>query len=166
MKYLIIALLFLSNQIFAQKNQPRFEPLKNFTCTTFVYNLTLGEMKMRDLCFTVIKGEYTNLNDFSNNKKKEDEFWRFKISIKDNKTQSIQTYEAAFFIYENGTEITQYHPIVGNDELKAVIYNKSNNSWQILLNQNDEYKILSSYTGYHYTNAFGIREKKKNSISY
>ena len=34
-----------------------------------------------------------------------------------------------------------------------------------LLFQNDEYKILSPYTGYHYTNYFGIKPKKSTSSS-
>ena len=145
----------------------KLTPIKEFTCTTFVYNLSLDEMKMRDICLEVTRGEYINMNEYSSIKKKENEHWRFKIEIKDNQTLSKKIYEAAFYIYENySKDIIQYHPVVDNDEFKAVIFDKSRNSWQILLFQNDEYKILSSYMGYSYTNAFGIKEKKKSSISY
>ena len=70
------------------------------------------------------------------------------------------------FCVRNSDEITQYHPLVENDEFKAIIYDKLRHCWQILLFQNDGYKILSCYSGYHYTNAFGIKEKKKSSIDY
>ena len=56
--------------------------------------------------------------------------------------------------------------MVENDEFKSVIYDKLRNNWQILLFQNDEYKILSSYSAYHYINAFKIQPKRKTSISY
>jgi hypothetical protein len=163
---IFLSILYISLQSYGQKKKPIYEPIKNYKCTTFVYNLTADDSKMSDICFSVIKGEFSNLNDFTNNKKKENEVWRFEISIKDNKTQSLQNYKASFYIYENGSEITQYHPLVENEEFKAVIYDKLRNSWQILLFQNDEYKILSSYSAYHYVNAFDIKPKRKSSISY
>jgi hypothetical protein len=166
----LITFLFLAVLPFfgyTQKKSTSF-PVKEkpFTCTTFVYNLTIDEMKIKDICFEVIKGEYTNMNEYSSIKKKENEHWRFEITIKDNTTLSGQNYKAAFYVYEDGSEITQYHPFVYNDEFKAVIYDKLRNSWQILLYQNEEYKILSSYSGYHYTNAFDIKPKRKSTINY
>jgi len=165
-KYLLLIILFISNTIFGQNSNKKL-PLKQFTCNTFVYNLSLDSMKMKDICFSVIKGEYINMNDFAQVKKKENELWKFRITIKDNQTMSSKSYEGSFYIYENySQDIIQYHPFVENDEFKAVIFDKQRNSWQILLLQNDEYKILSTYTGYSFTNAFGIKSRKKSSISY
>lgn len=165
---LLFVILFAPFIVFAQKNNFKPAPKqKEFICTTFVYNLTLEEMKMKDICFEVIKGEFINMNEFSSVKKKENELWRFKIIIKDNQSLSKQNYEASFYIYENySQDIIQYHPVIENEEFKAVIYDKKRGKWQILLFQNDEYKILSSYTGYSYTNAFDIKSRKKSSISY
>lgn len=78
----------------------------------------------------------------------------------------MRNYEASFYIYEDRSEMIQYHPLVVNDEFKAIIYNKVKDSWQILLLQNDEYKILSPYSGYSYVNAFDIKTRKKTAISY
>ena len=162
---LIIFFLLLIQFGFSQKYKKSPTP-KSFQCTTFVYNLTNHAMKIKDICVNVQKGEYLNLNAYSSTQRKENECWKFKIFIKDNQTLSSNNYEASFYIYENSDEITQYHPVVENDEFKAIIYDKLRSCWQILLYQNDEYKILSCYSGYHYTNAFGIKEKKKSSIDY
>lgn len=169
-KICLLLLLLLNITFFSFGQNKLIKPQalqgRNFKCTTFVYNLSLDEMKMKDICFNVSKGEYSNMNEYSREKKRENELWKFQISIEDNNSLSKHNYEASFYVYEDGSEITQYHPFVGNDEFKAVIYNKLRNSWQILLFQNDEYKILSSYSGYYYTNAFGIKTRKKSSISY
>lgn len=167
LKFLIF-LGFLPLIAYSQKKILPYSPReKPFTCTTFVYNLTVDEMKMKDICFEVIKGKYTNMNEFSSTNKKENEIWRFQIIIKDNQSLSRREYEASFYIYENySQDFVQYHPVVENDEFKAIIYDKIKNNWQILLLQNDEFKILSSYTGYNYTNAFGITKRKKSSIIY
>ena len=169
MKKIIQILLFMTFSLFgfSQKKSNSKKIIKPFTCTTFVYNLTLNDMKMKDICFNVIKGDYINLNLYSNSKRRENESWRFEINIKDNVSLSQKNYQGAFYIFENYSEdIIQYHPVGENDEFKALIFDKTRNSWQILLYQNDEYKILSDYTGYKFTNAFGIREKNKSSISY
>lgn len=167
-KQIILIALFLPFIVIAQKKVTYPTPkIKPFDCTTFVYNLSQDNMKMKDICFTVNKGEYINMNEYARDKKKENELWRFSISIKDNQTMSIKSYEGSFYIYQNYSEdIVQYHPFVENDEFKAVIYDKQRNNWQILLLQNDEYKILSTYTGYKFTNAFGITSRKKSSIDY
>ena len=165
---LLIFYVMLSVICFSQKKtttRPNY--IKPFLCNTFVYNLSLDEMKMKDICFEVIKGEYINMNEYSQTKKKENELWKFKISIIDNKTLSSNSYEGTFYIYENySQDIIQYHSFVDNDQFKAIIYDKNRNSWQVLLLQNDEYKILSTYSGYSYTNAFGITSRKKSNISY
>lgn len=164
--FILIICLFFSEHATSQVKK-KLPQIKDFTCTTFVYNLSLDDMKMKDICFDVIKGEFIDLNKYSTIKKKENEHWRFKIEIKDNQTLSKKIYEAAFYVYENySQDIIQYHPILEDDEFKAIIYDKTRNKWQILLYQNDEYKILSSYMGYNYTNAFGIKAKNKSSINY
>ena len=116
---LLFILLSLNGSSQNKNNQS-----KEFTCSTFVYNLSLDEMKIRDICFDVNKGDFINLNDFSSTKRKEYESWRFDINIKDNKSLSLKNYKAAFYIYENSDDIIQYHPVVENEEFKAIIYNK------------------------------------------
>ena len=162
---IVIITIFFS-QLGNSQGSKKIPTNMDFSCTTFVYNLSLDEMKIRDICFDVNKGEYINLNEFSNTKRKENESWRFEVNIKDNSTFSVQNYKRAFYIYENSDEIIQYHPVVDDDEFKAIIFDKQRNKWQILLLQNDEFKILSTFSGYHYTNAFGIKAKRKSSINY
>jgi len=70
--YLIQFLLLLNINSFtyAQSNKK---------CTSFVYNMTTGDMKIRDICYNVKILSYHNMNEFStsNKKDKRDEFWKF-----------------------------------------------------------------------------------------
>jgi hypothetical protein len=141
---------------------------KKNKCTTFVYNLTTGKMRIRDICFSIINTNHIDLNEFNPGKVRDNtqDLWKFSISIIDNDKKTQQSFEASFYVYEDNNEIKQYHCIVANSDFKAIIFDKAHNSWQILLLQDDEYKILSSYSGYHYTNAFGIKENQKSDINY
>jgi hypothetical protein len=126
-------------------------------------------MRMKDLCFDVVKTDHIDMNEFNPGREydKTKDFWKFSITIMDNEKKSKQSLNASFYVYEESAEIKQYHSIVEDSDFKAIIFDKIHNSWQILMLQNEEYKILSSYTGYHYTNAFGIKQKQKsNNIDY
>ena len=94
------------------------------------------------------------------------DFWKYSISIRDNEKKSEQNFHASFYVYEESDEIKQYHCLIEDSDFKAIIFDKIHNCWLILLMQNDEYKILSCYSGYHYTDVFGIKEKKKSNIDY
>jgi hypothetical protein len=162
-----IALTTLSFSCIAQTKKKTSS--KKYICTTFVYNLTTGNMRMKDLCFDVVKTDHIDMNEFNPGREydKTKDFWKFSITIMDNEKKSKQSLNASFYVYEESAEIKQYHSIVEDSDFKAIIFDKIHNSWQILMLQNEEYKILSSYTGYHYTNAFGIKQKQKsNNIDY
>jgi hypothetical protein len=94
------------------------------------------------------------------------DIWKYLITIIDNITKSEQKFEQPMYVYEENNEIRQYHSFYENSELKALIFDKVHNSWSILLLQNEEYKILSSYSGYNFINAFDIKEKRASGINY
>lgn len=163
---ILLTFLILSLSAFSQ-NKLTNSPKAN-KCTTFVYNLTTGEMRIRDICFSVTNTEHIDMNAYNIGKDwdKKNDFWKFTISISDNEKYSTQNFNASFYVYEESSEIKQYHCLTEDSDFKAIIFDKIHNCWQILMLQNDEYKILSPYTGYHYTNAFGIERKVKSSIDY
>lgn len=134
---------------------------KTKICTTYVYNLNTDEMHIRDICFTITITDHINMNAYNVGKKWDikNDFWKFLITIKDNEKLKESTLTASFYIYEETSEIIQYHCIVEGADIKAIIFDKTRNLWQILVLQNENYKILSSYTGYHFTNAFDIKHK-------
>lgn len=78
--YVLHLLLFFSSFCFSQNKvtKPAVQKARIIKCTTFVYNLSLDEMKFKDICFNVSKGEYINLNDFSREKKKKMNFGNLK----------------------------------------------------------------------------------------
>lgn len=169
MKYSIffIAFIILS---FSYIEQPKKKNLSiKYICTTFIYNLTTGNMGKKDLCFDVLNTDHIDMNEFNlgRNYVKTKDFWKLNITITDNEKKSKQSFNASFYVYEESAETKQYHCIVEDSDFKAIIFDKIHKSWQILMLQNEEYKILSSYSGYHYTNTFGIKQKQKsNNIDY
>jgi hypothetical protein len=138
-----------------------------FKCTTYVYNLTTDKMLPKDICIDVILTDHIDMNELSLGRKwdKKNDLWKFRVEIRSNATNSSMSTHRAFYVAEESDDHTQYHCFQEDDEFKALIYNKAIKKWSILLFQNDEYKILSPYTGYHYTNYFGIKPKKSTSSS-
>ena len=163
---LLFTFLCLTSFAFSQNKNKNSAHVNK--CTTYVYNLTTGEMKIRDICFQIEITDHFDLNEFNIGKEreKENDTWKFLVSISDNEKFTTQNFNASFYLYEESSEIKQYHCKVDNSDFKALIFDKIHNCWQVLLLQNDEYKILSPYTGYHFTNAFGIIQKSKSSIDY
>lgn len=147
---------FLSTISNSQSNK------KSESCKTFVYNLTLDKMSVRNICFTVELTNHIDMNKFrvGQNWDKQHDFWKYSITISDNDKLKKQNIQASFFIYEDNSEYVQYHCNVDSLEILALIYNKTNDKWQLLFFQNEEYKMLSSYSGYHFRNAFDIKAKK------
>lgn len=137
-------------------------------CTTYVYNLSTGEMNVRDICFQIRETDHIdfNLHDFSGKRDNEKDLWKFFIDITDNEKLTNFNFHASFFIFEENSEIIQYHCIIKGHEIKALIYNKLRSCWQILLLQNNDYKILTPYSGYRIVNAFNIKPRTSSDFDY
>lgn len=168
MKNTLIIILFLLTPFFSNAQKNKKKPVKKNTCTTFVYNLTTDKMTMRDICYNIKLTDHIDMNQYRHGKKWEKEYdsWKFFIKINDFDKLKEFTLDASFYLYEDNSDITQYHCKVETSEIKAIIYDKKMASWQILVFQNEEYKILSSYTGYRFTNAFDIKAKKSYDSGY
>lgn len=166
-KIIYVFALFLSLISNAQKHKKAPLKKKN-TCTTFVYNLSTDKMSIRDICFDV---ELTNHFDMNENRfgqkwDKQYDIWKFFIKIYDFDKLKQSSLDASYYLYEDNSEFTQYHCNVESAEIKAIIYDKTKSLWEILVLQNDEYKMLSSYSGYRYTKAFNIKTKSSNDGGY
>lgn len=161
-------LAFGHNQLVSESLEGQTTPYNAFRCTTFVYNLTTEEMKIRDICFKISLIEHFDFNvyDYSGKRDKTKDLWKYHIEITDNEKLTKSSLDASFYIFEENEEIIQYHCIVEDSEYKALIYNKIRSCWLILVLQNDAYKILSPYSGYRYVNAFDIKPKTKSTIDY
>jgi len=163
---LLIVYLLFSLIISSQTRNDEFFKAKK--CTTYVYNLTTGEMRIRDICISITNTEHIDMNFYNIGKPwdiKKD-YWKFQIEITDNDKSTTESFNASFYVFEESDEIKQYHCLIENSDFKAIIFNKINKCWQVLLLQNDEYKILSCYSGYRFTNAFGINPKSKSRTDY
>ena len=160
---LIIAFINLSIQALGQK----YSTTRN-KCTSYVYNLSTSEMRIRDICYTIELIGHYDMNEYRIGQPRVNEYdnWKYKIDISDFDKQTKQNYSASFYVYEDNEYYKQYHCIHDESEFKAIIYDKIRKCWQILLLQDNEYKMISCYTGYQYTNAFGIKSKSKSNISY
>lgn len=160
---MVMILPLISN---AQKNKKNNK--KKNTCTTFVYNLSSDKMTIRDICYYVILTDHIDMNEYRIGKvwDKQYDHWKFSIDVFDNDKFKSDSTTASFYVYEDNADFTQYHCNVESVNIKALIYDKVRKSWQILVFQNEEYKILSSYTGYHFTNAFNIKAKSSTDSGY
>jgi hypothetical protein len=159
---LILLVPFISN---AQKNKKATQKKKN-TCTTFVYNLTTDKSAMRDICFFVELESHYDMNSIGRKWEKTNDYWKFNVTTYDNDKLKKSSFSVSFYVYEDNSEFTQYHCIYADHEIKALIYDKARGLWEILFLQNEEYKILSSYSGYHYTNAFNIKVRTNSDDGY
>jgi hypothetical protein len=147
------------------KQETNKETIKKSTllkCSTYVSNFTAGTDGWKDLCCFVEQGEPYNLNAYIYDewrKKKENEGYKFSVTVIDNSQKTKLSYTSSFWLYEDNTELKQYHNIHKNHEIKALIFDKRKYCWQILLYQDYEYKILSCYWGNHFINAFDIARR-------
>lgn len=160
---LFIALFpFISNA----QSKKKATPKKKNTCTTFVYNLTTDKSTMRDICYFVNLESHHDMNSPGRKWEKTNDYWKFNVTTYDNDKLKKSNFSVSFYVYEDNTEFTQYHCIYADHEIKALIYDKARDLWEILVLQNEEYKILSSYTGYQFTNAFNIKAKSSTDSGY
>jgi len=150
--YFLIVIAILSMAFSPESNQatPIFSynqiaPQKAFRCTTFVYNLSTEDMRIRDICYEIIKISHNDLNEFNltGTRDKKMDLWKFHIAITDNQKFTESGLDASFYIEEENPEFIQYNCIVESAEIKALIYNKIQACWQILVLQNENYKMLS-----------------------
>jgi len=141
---------------------------KGNKCTTWVANLSNSELHTKGICFNVTMVSHQDLHELESwrPRKKTDEFWRFSIKIEDSKGGIVQQSEAAYYLYEETSELRQYHCLIDEIAFKAVVFDKQRNCWEIILMQNDQWKILSPYPGYHFIEAFGIKTKESSSFDY
>jgi len=142
-----------------QDNGKKLEDRTLLKCSTYVNNLTTGRSNWRDLCCQVTQGQSFNLNEYiydESRKKKENEGYKFSVYVLDNTNKTSLSYTASFWLYEETDDIKQYHNVHENHEIKALIFDKNNYCWQILLYQNYQYKVLSCYMGMNFINAFDI----------
>ena len=125
-------------------------------------------MRIRNICYTVLKTEHIDLNQYniSGKKDKKKDLWKFYIDITDYEKQTNSNLRASFYIFEENSEIIQYHCIIESQEIKALIYNKLRSCWQILLLQNNDHKILTPYSGYRIVNAFNIKQRTSSDFDY
>lgn len=158
----LLTVSFITN---AQKHKKAPVKKKN-TCTTYVYNLTTGKMTIRDICFLVELENHYDMNSVGRKWEKSDDYWKFNVTTYDNDKFKKSNFNVSFYIYTDNSEFTQYHCIYADYEIKALIYDKTKGLWEILVLQNEEYKILSLYSGYKYTNAFNIRTKSDTGDGY
>ena len=94
----IFFLIIINGFIFSIKGQSptKGTSFNKFKCTNYVYNLSTGDMKIRDICYSVKIISHTDLSEFKTTpKNKEDEFWKFDISIIDNQKLTKQNTENA-----------------------------------------------------------------------
>jgi len=162
----LLFLLIIPILTVAQKSKKTNK--KKNTCTTYVYNLTTDKMSIRDICFYVNMTDHIDMNDYRIGKSWDKQYdnWKFSIDVFDNDKLKSDNTKASFVVYEDNSEFTQYHCIIESVNIKALIYDKAKSNWQILILQNDEYKILSTYLGYHFTNAFNIKTRTSKDDGY
>ena len=161
--------LFIFCNISAFSQQPKRKMAsKSLKCATYVHNLSSGERKLRDICFSVTMTGHYDSNNFGQSAEydKKNDTWRFAVKIVDNTNYNENSLDVAYFIHEENADIIQYHCRIEGSEIKAVILNKNNKSWQILLFQNDVYKILNSTPTYGFFNAFNIKNKANTDFDY
>lgn len=106
------------------------------------------------------------MNETWNKHNPEYDYYKFRVWIKDNVNKSEQIYEAAYTIHKNTSKYIQYHCIYDDQEIKAIVFDKEQNSYLVILKQNNNYKILSHYAGYIYSKAFNIQSSKKSEFDY
>ncbi len=140
----------------------------NEKCKTYISNLSLEKSYFKEICYFVKIIDHNDLNQFRLGEKwnKDYDFWKFLVVIIDIQKKTQQKFEGSFYIYEENNEIKQFHSNLENNEIKAIIYDKTKKVWEILLFQNNEYKILSPNNEYKLINAFNIKKNKNSGISY
>lgn len=126
-------------------------------CTSYLIDMSSSKIKTKNLCFTVTQTDHIDANKYNrpgDQWDREKDYWKYRIQIFDYDNKTNNNTEASFYIYEDDAEKTQYHCLIENLDIKAIVYDKSRKSWQIVLLQNNKYSIISSYAGYKIIDAF------------
>lgn len=116
-----------------------------------------SKIKVKNLCFSVTQTDHIDANKYNrpgDQWDREKDYWKYRIQIFDYDNKTNDNTEASFYIYEDDAEKTQYHCLIENLDIKAIVYDKNRKSWQIVLLRNNKYSISSSYAGYKIIDAF------------
>ncbi len=167
MKTKFLLLIFICSYFFSF-SQARKSPFGNFKCLTYLYNITNnGELKIRDICYTVTLESHNDLNRFAppESYNKSNDIYKYDIHIVDNEKRRDVKINIGFNKVDEDSEKIQYNCIYSDNEIKALIYFKNQNRWGILMFENEEYKYFSFYSGYSFTDYFGVGKSKRKTSS-
>lgn len=152
--FAVLILLIQSNYSIAQTKNNNTGKSK---CTSYLIDMETSKMKVKNLCFTVTQTDHIDINKYNKLGEqwdREKDYWKYRIQIFDYDNKTNNNTEASFYIYEDDAEKTQYHCLIENLYIKAIVYSKSRKSWQLVLYKNAKYSVISSYPGYSIIDAF------------
>lgn len=166
---IVTALIALFSFSVYSQNKPK--PISNFKCITYLYNITNnGDLKLRDICYSVDLESHIDLNQYNTSGKRDNnmDVFKFNVRIMDNDKKRELNINVGFNKVEDDSEKIQYNCIYPDNDIKALIYFKYERKWGILMNENGEFKYFSFYTGYSYTDYFGVSKsiKKRSGSSF
>lgn len=153
---------------FYSKSQTKNTPFNKFKCLTYLYNITNdGELKIRDICYSVDLEFHNDLNRFRNpiSIDRTLDIYKYNIHIVDNEKRRDIKINVGFNKVVEDSEKIQYNCIYDDNEIKALIYFKKENKWGILMLENGEFKYFSFYSGYSFTDYFGVSKTKRSKFS-
>lgn len=162
---------FIIMSSFSVLGQSKNKPISSFKCLTYLYNITNnGDLKLRDICYSVDLESHIDLNQYNTTGKHDNkmDIYKYNVRIVDNDKKRELNINIGFNKVEDDSEKIQYNCIYPDNDIKALIYFKFERKWGILMNENGEFKYFSFYTGYSYTDYFGVSKsiKSKSSSSF
>lgn len=152
--FAIFILLFQDSYSIAQTKNNK---TTKFKCTSYLIDISSSNIKAKNMCFSVTQTAHIDMNQYNkpgDQWDREKDYWKYKIEIFDYTNKTNTNTEASFYIYDEDSEKTQYHCIVDNLDVKAIVYDKNKKSWQIVLLNNGKYSVISSYPGYSFIDTF------------
>lgn len=163
MRFILIILFIVSNS-FSIYSQNKTKPISEFKCLTYLYNITNdGSLQLRDICFTVELEVHIDMNEYNYGKyDKTMDIYKYNVRIVDNEKKTEWAVNVGFNKVEDDSEKIQYNCIYSDNDIKALIYFKKERRWGILINDNQEFKYFSFYSGYRYTDYFGVSKSIKS----
>jgi hypothetical protein len=161
---LILIILFIVSNSFSVYSQNKTKPISEFKCLTYLYNITNdGSLQLRDICFTVELEVHIDMNEYNYGKyDKTMDIYKYNVRIVDNEKKTEWAVNVGFNKVEDDSEKIQYNCIYSDNDIKALIYYKKERRWGILINDNQEFKYFSFYSGYRYTDCFGVSKSIKS----
>jgi hypothetical protein len=163
MRFVLVILFIVSNN-FSVFSQNKTKPISEFKCLTYLYNITNdGNLQLRDICYTVELEEHIDMNQYNYGKYDNSRnVYKYNVRIADNEKKLEWNVNVGFNKVEDDSEKTQYNCIYSDNDIKALIYYKKERRWGILIYDNQEFKYFSFYSGYRYTDYFGVSKSIKS----